>query len=111
MAKEKFYPRHSNSNNFLLKSDGVIYPLDDFTSATFSIRNHKVVSSNGDTDPIRWCKPGYASGEIRIFLSGETITAGIDEEAYLVIYSPSYPAGYVWGSVDSEVIVEVEATG
>lgn len=110
MAKEKFYPRHSNSNNFLLKSDGEAYPLDSFTSATFSIRDHKISSDNGDTDPIRWCKSGYASGEIRIFPSGEAITAGIDEEAYLVLYSPTYPAGYVWGSVNSEVIVEVEAT-
>lgn len=70
MAAEVVYLGHDNSIDRILKSDGVAVALTSVTRMTLTMETKLVDSDNGATDPIRWSKEGYATGEVRFFLGG-----------------------------------------
>lgn len=108
-ATEIVYLGHDNSIDLLLKADGTAQDLSAVTAATITIGEVTVTSDNGDTDPIRWAKSGYATGEIRLYLGSENLVAAIEPyTAYLVIYDADNPNGIVWGYVLIRVAADVE---
>lgn len=110
MATEIVYLGHDNSINKTLKEDGAAEALTAVTRITLTLGTTLIDSDNGDADPIRWIKSGYATGEVRFFLGGQTITPGEYENAWVVVYDPTNATGVVWGSFKVEVVAEVEAT-
>jgi hypothetical protein len=106
---EIVYLGHDNSIDLLLKADDVAQSLASVTRATITIGEVTIDSDNGETDPIRWAKSGYDTGEIRLFLGGQTLVeAAQPYTSYLVIYDADHPEGIVWGYVLIRVKAEVE---
>lgn len=109
MITEFIYLGHDNPINKILKADGVAIALTSVTRMTLTFGAKLIDSDNGDADPIRWIKPGYATGEFRMFLGAETISPG-PYQVPLIVYDPTNPNGIFWGRIPITVIAEVEAT-
>ena len=109
MQKEFVYLGHDNSVDLILKADGVAVDLSSVTDMTLTFGTTLIESDNGDSDPIRWIKAGYATGEIRLFLGDQTITAG-NYQAPLIVYDPTNSNGIFWGRIPITVVEELEAT-
>ncbi len=114
MNTEVFYIGLDNSINLILKRripPATVYvaltnaEMDTITRMTIRLGTTLVDSDNGDTDPIRWRKTGYTTGEFRLFLGHEAITPG-NYRAWLVVYDPTNPNGILWGIVPIEAIAE-----
>ena len=111
MEWEKVWLGHDNSVNRVLKADGAALTneqMDAITDMTLSFGSVLVESDNGDADPIRWRKSGYATGEVRLFLGGQTIAAG-SYQAPLVVYDATNVNGVVWGMLPITVMADPEA--
>lgn len=103
------YLGHDNALDYILKADAVAVDLSAVTRMTLTLGATLIDSDNGDADPIRWAKSGYATGQFRLVLGGQTITPGSYQNAWLVVYDPTNPGGVVFGSIPIFVIDEVEA--
>jgi len=107
MEREIVYLGHENSIDLILKADGIAVALTSVTRMTLTLGTTLIDSENGGADPIRWIQTGYATGEIRLFLGDQTISAG-NYQAPLVVYDPTNTDGIVWGFIPITVIAEVE---
>lgn len=100
---EVVYLGRDNSIDLLLKADGVAQNLSSISSMKLIfIDGSTITSTNLDDDPIRWIKSGYAEGEVRLFLGGETLTAG-KYNTELVLYDVDNVNGVSWG--DLKIII------
>ena len=108
MAVEVVYLGHDNSIDLLLKADGTAYDLSSITSATITIGTTTLTSTNASNGTIRWNKSGYDTGEIRLFLGDQSLTAGTYRRAYLVLYDAENTNGIVWGNIRITIKAEVE---
>jgi len=108
MKTEIVYLGCDNPIDLILSADGAAADLTDVIRMTLSFGALLVDSDNGDTDPIQWKKEGYATGQIRIFLGAEAITAKI-YSAPLVVYDPTNPEGVMWGRINIKVEEDPEA--
>jgi hypothetical protein len=108
MKLEIAYLGHDNSIDLILKADGVAQPLASFTKMTLTFDTLLVSSTNLDTDPIRWGKLGYGTGEVRLFLGG----IPVPPKSYnvpLILFDSSDLEGIVWDFIPIKVVAEVEA--
>ena len=108
MRTEIVYLAHDNWIDVILKADGVAVALTSVTRMTLTFGTKLIDSDNGDTDPIRWIKAGYATGEVRLFLGAEAIAAG-SYAAPLVVYDATNVEGIVWGLIPITVTADIEA--
>lgn len=108
MQTELIYLGHDNFIDLILKSDGVAVDLTSVTRMTLTLGATLIDSDNGATDPIRWAKAGYATGQVKLYLGNQTITAG-SYRAPLIVYDATNTNGIVWGLVPLAIIAEVEA--
>lgn len=109
MTTEIVYLGHDNSIDLILKADGTAVDLSSVTQMTVTLGGTTITSAGGDTDPIRWAKSGYDTGEVRLYLGGQTIPAG-SYRAVLVVYDSVNLNGIVWGErIPIAVEEEVEA--
>jgi len=108
MQTEFVYLGHDNSIDLILKSNGTAVDLSDVTDMTLTFGAKLIKSDNGDSDPIRWIKSGYDTGEIRLFLGDQMIRAG-NYNAPLIVYDPTNPNGIFWGSIPITVAADPEA--
>ena len=109
MQTEFVYLGHDNSIDVILKSNGAAVALTSVTQMTLTLGTKLIDSNNDDTDPIRWIKSGYATGEVRLFLGAEVIAEG-NYQGILIVYDATNPNGIVWGRVPLTIIAEVEAS-
>jgi len=105
---EIVYLGHDNSINLKLKADGAAVSLASVTDMSLTFGSTLIESDNGDADPIRWIKAGYATGEVRLFLGAQAIAAG-NYKAALIVYDATNTNGLMWGFIPIVVIAEVEA--
>lgn len=103
------YLGHDNALDYVLKADGVAVDLSSATRVTLTLGSTLVDSNNGDADPIRWAKSGYATGQIRLVLGGQVITPAHYQNAWLVVYDPTNVSGVVMGSIPIFVVADPEA--
>ena len=91
----------------VLKEDGSAVSTTSFTKITLSLDNQTISSTNEADDPIRWNQSGYATGEFRIDLSGETVNVG-EHEAVVTAYDAANTDGVIWKhTTGSELIIVV----
>lgn len=115
MDTEKSFEGHGNYVAKILKKKNygetvaAAQDLSAATEMTLTLSGVTITSDNGAADPIRWAKAGYATGEVRFFLSGLGITPGT-YRAWLVVYDPTYPTGEVWDVFPVMHNAEVEAS-
>lgn len=110
MTPEIVYLGHDNSNDLILKADGVEVSLSGVTSMTLTIGTKKISSTNQLTDPILWTKSGYSKGEVHLLLGHQSFVPKNYRTCPLVIYDSSYEDGLVWGNIHLDVRAEVEGT-
>jgi hypothetical protein len=107
---ETVYLGHDNYVSRILQLNSVAYSLAAVTRITLTVGTKLIDSDNGASDPIRWFKDGYSTGEVRFYLGAETITAG-SYSCPLVIYDATNTTGIVWDTVPIQFVAELEATG
>jgi copper chaperone CopZ len=98
---------HNNTIDLLLKADGVAQDLSNVTKITATFRATTIISEDHVSGSIKWDNAGYATGEIRLDLGGQTIAA----RSYcvpIVVYDLANTDGVVWGYVPIEVKADVE---
>jgi hypothetical protein len=108
MAVEVVYLGHDNSIDLLLKADGVAYDLANTTQINLTIGGTTITSINGNTDPIKWYRAGYDTGEMRMFLGDQDIDPGTYRRAWIVVFDYDNNEGIVWGNIRITVKAEVE---
>jgi len=108
MNPEIIYLGHDNWIDVILKEDGAAKDLSGATRMTLSFDEVLIDSSNGESDPILWAKEGYATGQVKILLGAEDISAG-SYRAPLVVYDPDNLEGIVWGRIPIQVEESPEA--
>jgi hypothetical protein len=116
MQPEYVYLGHNNTVDLRLKADNqdglgsVAINLENVTKITLSFNGTLVVSTEKASGLITWDQVGYDTGEIRIAIGGEALTAGTFRVP-LVVYDASTPTGIVWEEeVLFIVVAEVEAS-
>ncbi len=110
MTTEIVYLDHDNSIDLILKADGTARDLSNVTKITATFDDTTIESEDAAAGPIRWNQDGYATGEIRLFLGDQNISADRYSTVYIVTYDPDNTNGIVWGSIRVEVKAEVEGT-
>jgi len=106
---ETVYLGHNNLINLQLKADGVAFDLSDITKITATFGTTLISSEDKAAGLITWDQEGYATGEIRLNLGGQSITSDY-YEVPIVVYDASHAEGIVWGIVDFKVAAEVEGS-
>lgn len=109
MSTEVVYKDHDNTIDLILKSDGIAQDLSGVTKITATFGDTLVSSTDKAAGLMTWDQAGYDTGEIRIAIGGESITA----ETYnvpIIIYDAANANGVVWGYIVIEVKDDVEAS-
>ena len=94
------YIGRDNYISWLLKTNGAAQDLTGVNKMVLCFPEglDPITSFNGDTDPIRWAKDGYATGEVRLFLGTYSpVITGSAQMVYLDVYSITNPDGVCWG--------------
>jgi hypothetical protein len=110
MGRGVVYHNHSNSVDFILKSNNSAVALDAATVITLTLGTVLITGTAANaTGHIRWAQAGYETGEVRLFLGEDTQVSPGSYDAPLVVYSATATAGVVWGKVGLIVKDDVEA--
>jgi len=110
MSTEIVYLGHDNTVDLILKVDGTAQDLSSVTKITATFDSATIESADKASGAITWDQAGYDTGEIRMALGDETITAKKYYTVWIVTYDPVNSDGIVWGSVCIIVKSEVEGS-
>jgi len=109
MATEIVYLGHDNTIDLLLKADDTAQDLSGVTKITATFGDTLIESTDDANGAITWNQAGYDTGEIRLALGDQSITA----DRYMVpivVYDATNTDGIVWGYIAIEVKAEVGAS-
>lgn len=109
MSTEIVYRDHDNTIDLVLKSDGIAQNLSGVTKITATFDDTLVSSTDKAAGLITWDQAGYDTGEIRIAIGGELITAKT-YNVPIIVYDAANANGVVWGYIVIEVKDDVEAS-
>ncbi len=79
------------------------------TKITATFGNTLISSTNHETGAIKWNNSGYDTGEIRIDVGAESITAK-EYNVPIIVYDATWTTGLVWGYVNIDVKTDPEAS-
>ena len=110
MADDVVYLGHDNTIRLMFTENGEAVDLNSVTKMSLTLGGVTIESENEDSDPIVWNKEGMETGEVVLSLGSQTrLKPRVNSyDAVLVIYDPSNPQGFVWGSTKIFVKGEVE---
>lgn len=108
-ASEIVYLGHDNTIDLQLTASSAAQSLNAVTKITATFGSVLVSNSSRSAGTITWQRSGWSTGEIRMDLGGQSIPAG-EYNVPIVVYTPSYTNGVVWGKVPIVVINELEAS-
>ena len=98
---ETVYLGRDNSIDLILQANGAVADLSPVTRIDLKIKTTTISSTDPAAGPVKWCQPGYATGEIRLFLGNVAglTAAKTSVPCYIVVYDPLNPDGIVWGQI------------
>lgn len=103
MARSFVHSREAGLERFVLVENHIDKPdLSDVTSVTVVVGPTTVYSTASDSGPVRWNTSETKRGEIIALVP----TSAFTEESYeatITIYSPTYPGGLAWATVEIPV--------
>ena len=108
MDTEIVYLGHDNVMKYQLLASSSAASLTSITGMTLTFGSTLIANSSASTGAITWAGSGYITGEIRLRLGDQAITAGT-YNAPLVVYDAANSTGIVWGNIPLRVKAEVEA--
>ena len=85
----------------ILNQNGIPFPnLSGVTQINLELGGTTIPSTGPASGPIQWNQPGFATGEVRLFLGMQAglIASDTPMTAYIVTYDLTHPDGLVWGS-------------
>ncbi len=104
---EIVYLAHDNTIDLLLKANDVAENLSGVTKITATFGAVTITSTDKAAGAIKWDQAGYDTGEIRMDLGGESISAGT-YYVYIVVYDAVHTDGIVWDKISIKVEADVE---
>lgn len=120
MDTEVTYLGHDNTIALALWKDndsGVLTLLtndemDAITEITASFGSTKVstLAANKATGAIRWSQTGFATGEIRLLLGDQSITADLYPKVPIIVYTASGDDGVIYAEVPISVKADPEGS-
>ena len=109
MTTDIIYLGHDNTVDLLLKANNVAFDLSDVTSITATFGDTTITSVDKAGGTITWDQSGYDTGEIRIDMGDQDITASNKPYSVpIVTYDAVNTTGIVWGKIRILVTAEVE---
>ena len=106
---DKVYLGHSNTNNFILKSNNTAVDLSGVVKMTLTFKDSALESTN-TTASITWNQAGYDTGEVRLHLGSHATLAAGTYEVPLIVYEATDAIGKVWGNIPLHVMTDVEGS-
>ena len=79
-----------------------------FTKMSLTVGDALIESTNTAGQAIRWNQIGYETGEVRLQLGAQELTAGRYPRCYLLAYDSTYTNGRVLGCLQLFVLDDVE---
>ena len=108
-TEEHVYLGHDNTIDLTLKADDVAQDLSAVTKITATFDDTLVESTDNESGAITWAVSGYDTGEIRLALGDQTISAGT-YSVPIITYDATNDDGIVWDTILITVHAEVEAS-
>lgn len=105
---ETVYLDHNNTIDLQLMASSVAQSLNAVTKITATFGSTLVSGSSRSSGAITWQNSSWSTGEIRLNLGSQSISAD-DYNVPIVVYTPSYAEGIVWGYVPMVVKNSPEA--
>lgn len=109
MDSEVIFLGHDNKVDIQLKADGSAASLGSVTGISLTFGATKVQNSSAGSGAITWSSSSYSTGQVRLDMGGQAITAG-KYHAPLVVYDSSNASGIVWGFLPVVVMTDPEGT-
>jgi hypothetical protein len=111
LEREIVWLGHHNTIDLILKSNGTAVDMTNVQTLTLNLGGITLTSTNSTAQTVTWNKAGYATGEIRINLSGQSTLASGEYDCHVVVYDLGDTTGIVWGdSVPLLVKSEIETS-
>lgn len=105
MSNEIVYLGHDNTIDLVAKSDGTAQDLSDVTKITVTFGDTTISSIDKASGVITWDQTGYDTGEFRMDLGDQAISAG-KYKVPVVIYDAENTNGIVWGFINIEIKIK-----
>lgn len=109
MDTEVVWLSHDNTIDLQLKASSSAYSLTSVTKITATFGTKKIQNSSASSGAITWAGAGYSTGEVRLQLGSQSISAG-SYNVPIIIYDASHANGIVWGHVPISVRTDPEGT-
>jgi len=108
-AAEIVWLGHDNTIDLQLTASSSAQSLNAVTKITATFGSTLVSGSSRSTGAITWQNSGWSTGEIRMDLGSQSISAG-EYNVPIIVYTASYANGIVWGKVPVVVKADPEAS-
>ena len=108
ILEEHVYLGHDNTIDLILKADDVAVDLTAVTKITATFDDTLIESEDNENGAITWAVSGYDTGEIRMALGDQALTAG-SYFVPIITYDSGNLTGIVWATILIIVHAEVEA--
>ncbi len=123
MSTEIVYLSHANTVELVLVADGSVPSLSAVTRMTLTLGS-TLIDSAVAAGVFDWSQtltaaevariPGSGAqvgdSKLIISLGAQAVTPDDYDTAYLILYSPAWLTGLVWGSFRAAVLADIEAT-
>jgi len=109
MATEIVYLEHDNTIDLLLKADGTAQDLSGVTKITATFGDTLIESTDAANGAITWNQAGYDTGEIRLSLGDQNVSAG-GYGVPIIVYDATNTNGIVWDTITIIVKADVEGS-
>jgi hypothetical protein len=94
---ESVYNGRNNSNDLLLKADGVAVDLATTVTRMQLIVGTKTVDSTTTPTAFDWTPAPAVAGKVILTLGAAGLTVGVRQVAELIVYDAANPLGINWG--------------
>lgn len=109
MNTEVVYLGRDNTIDLLLKADDVAQDLSAVTKITATFGSVLITSEDSAAGSIKWSGADFDTGEIRIDVGAESITAKKKYSVPIIVYDAVNTNGVYWGDVPIQVKANQEA--
>lgn len=109
MDTEVVYLGHDNTLTYQLLASSSAASLGSVTQITLTLGSVLIANSSASSGTITWAGSGFSTGEIRLKLGDQSISAGT-YHAPLIVYDAVNSTGIVWDYIPLRIKSEVEAS-
>jgi len=109
IQQEIVYLGHDNTIDLQLKASSAAYSCTSVTKITATFGSTLIENSSAASGAITWQGSGYSTGEIRLKVGDQSISAGT-YNVPIIVYTAASSTGIVWDYVPIKVKASPEGS-